>query len=405
MNRIDTPRKTLLEIVTEKHQLIPQIMKELDIECWITFVRETAASPDPVQNLVIGGDVVWESAFIFYLKDIYTKIAIVGNFDADAEKNKGIWNEVIDYTQGITDVLQNKLKELNPKNIALNYSDDDVMSDGLTHGMYVKLSNILSDHSERFISARDLIQRIRSRKTATEISLIREAAILTEEINFTSSKQFKENLSEIKIQQIFHQSMDSHGVAESWQRSSCPAVDAGPEKVFGHVGPSEQIIKKGHTLHNDFGVLLNGYCSDIQRMWYFGKENEIPEELTHAFNAVRDALFKASEFIKPGVTGNQVDTIARNHVIQEGYEEYQHALGHQVGTKAHDGGVLLGPLWEKYGELPNGEVEEGNVFTLELYVTTKNYGMVSLEEMILVTKDGCDFIVPRQEKWICVDLN
>lgn len=80
------------------------------------------------------------------------------------------------------------------------------------------------------------------------------------------------------------------------------------------------------------------------------------------------------------------------------------AWGHQVGTKAHDGGVLLAPLWERYTILPKGEVEENNIFTLELYVKTKNYGWVSLEEDIVVTSDGCRFLVPRQEEWICVDI-
>ncbi len=85
-----------------------------------------------------------------------------------------------------------------------------------------------------------------------------------------------------------------------------------------------------------------------------------------------------------------------------GYEEFPHALGHQVGTKAHDGGTLLGPFWEKYGSLPDGQVNIGNVFAIELGVKTQNYGMVSLEENILVTKEGREFIVPRQNNWILI---
>ncbi|MCH8906301.1 MAG: aminopeptidase P family protein [Candidatus Heimdallarchaeota archaeon] len=404
MNKVKTPKDVLLSIVSEKHELVSAVMSELGIECWITFVRETDANPDPVQNLVIGGEIVWESAFIFFKKHEFKKIAIVGNFDADAEKNKSVWDEVIDYTEGITAVLREKITELNPKNIALNYSDDDVMADGLSHGMFVKLSSILKDFADRFMSSRNLVQKVRSRKTATEIELITSAAVLTEKINHTMTTKFTRDMTEKEIQIMFHQIMDTEGVAESWQRNSCPAVDAGPDKQFGHVGPSQYKIKNGHSLHNDFGVKLHGYCSDIQRMWFFGKDEEIPLELLHAFKTVREAIFKASKYIKPGVTGNSVDKVARNHVISQGYEPYQHALGHQIGTKAHDGGVLLGPLWEKYGELPNGLVEAGNIFTLELYVATKSYGMVSLEEMILVTDTGCEFIVPRQEKWICVEL-
>jgi Xaa-Pro aminopeptidase len=137
-------------------------------------------------------------------------------------------------------------------------------------------------------------------------------------------------------------------------------------------------------------------------MWFFGAKNEIPEELMHAFETVHQAILKASNYIKPGVTGHSVDKVARDYVVSQGYEEYAHALGHQIGTQAHDGGVLLGPLWERYGDTPKGLVEEGNVFTLELHVKTKTYGTVSLEENILVTKGGCEFLIPPQEKFILV---
>ena len=63
---------------------------------------------------------------------------------------------------------------------------------------------------------------------------------------------------------------------------------------------------------------------------------------------------------------------------------------------------MLGPYWEKYGKSPSGKLEPGNVFTLELYVETKNYGQVSLEEDIVVTKDGCRFLSKPQKKIRCV---
>ena len=101
--------------------------------------------------------------------------------------------------------------------------------------------------------------------------------------------------------------------------------------------------------------------------------------------------------------GVDVDTFARDFVKERGYEEYQHALGHQLGLQAHDGGTLLGPLWERYGNTPNGILEPNNVFTLELYVTTENYGQVSVEEDIVITKDGCKFLSTPQRELRCID--
>jgi len=278
------------------------------------------------------------------------------------------------------------------------------MADGLSHGMYLKISKILENRKDSFVSADPIIANIRSRKTKTEIELLTKTAELTEEINIAIAKKFEIGMSEITIQNMFHEQMNSLEVSESWERTGCPAVDAGPEKAFGHIGPSELIIKKGHTLHNDFGVRLHGYCSDIQRMWFFGNKDEIPDEIQHAFNTVRDAIIKASEYIRPGRKGHEVDQIARDHVVANGYDEYGHGLGHQVGTEAHDGGMILGPLWERYGKSGEGIVQKDYVFTLELHVRTKNYGYMSLEEMIVITEDGCRFLIPRQEELICLEI-
>ena len=402
MSQAKTPTELRLAIIREKHNQLPSIIKENKVACWLIFIRETSANPDPIMDLVIGGDVVWESAFIFnYNETGFSKTAIVGNYDAPAERKKEIWDEVIPYKEGIADTLREYIEAVNPQNIALNYSEDDVVSDGLSHGMFLKISKILTDKSERFISATPIIRAVRGRKTKTEIKLVAEACKLTEEINRTITSKLKVGLSEPEIQKMYHDEMDNLGVIEAWQRVSCPAIDAGPDKEIGHVGPSPQYsIKQGHTLHNDFGIKLQGYCSDLQRMWFFGMDP--PTELIHAFETVRDAILKAADFIKPGVTGYSVDKIARDYVISRGYEEYAHALGHQVGTEAHDGGVILGPLWERYGDTPKGLVEESNIFTLELNVKTKNYGTVSLEENIVVTKDGCEFLVPPQEKFILI---
>jgi Xaa-Pro aminopeptidase len=405
VNKYNTPHDVLLEIVREKHRMLSTLMQEVGIDCWLVFLRETASAPDPVQNLVIGGDVVWDSAFIFRLEnDKVSKIAIVGDFDADAERAKELWDEVITYTEGITDILSRTMETINSNKIALNYSEDDVMSDGLNHGQFIKLSKILSNLTGKFTEATPIIQKLRSRKTETELKLIKASTEMAEDINRKMTSKLALGITEIEIQNMYHAEMDSLGVIESWERTGCPAIDAGPDKVFGHVGPTELKIQEGGTMHNDFGVQLHGYCSDIQRMWYFGKREEIPEELIHAFNTVYGAISAAANGIKPGTRGHEIDALSRAHVVNNGYEEYKTAVGHSVGMKAHDGGTLLGPLWERYGELPNGIIEKDNVFTLELYVTTKNHGMVSLEEMIRVTDDGCEFIIPRQEEFICVDL-
>jgi Xaa-Pro aminopeptidase len=83
-------------------------------------------------------------------------------------------------------------------------------------------------------------------------------------------------------------------------------------------------------------------------------------------------------------------------IIKAGYPEYQHATGHQLGRTSHDGSTVLGPRWERYGQTPYGVVEAGNVFTLELGVCVPNRGYVSLEEDVLVTPRGIEWLTTPQ---------
>ena len=380
-----------------------EILQELDLDVWLIWVRETAQMADPVLKLVLGSDLVWQSALIFTKND--EKIAIVGNFDADGIEDLKLFDRVIPYTQSIQEVLLEELERIKPHQIALNYSRNDVASDGLTVGMRTLLEEYLkgTPYLERFMSAEPLIGKLRGRKIKAEISRIQKAIEITEQIFLDAAEYLRVGLTEQQIHEFFLERMKEYGVTSAWEAERNPAVDAGPNKQFGHAGPTENKTKAGHLLHFDFGVNYQGFCSDIQRMFFFGEERGIPEEIQTAFATVRDAISTASQFIKPGRLGHEVDAITRDFIQERGYEEYQHALGHQVGRNVHDGGTLLAPLWDRYGESPRGVVEVGNVFTLELYVTTENFGQVSLEENIVVTKTGCKFLSTPQRELVCIN--
>jgi Xaa-Pro aminopeptidase len=252
------------------------------------------------------------------------------------------------------------------------------------------------------VSAERIIGRLRGRKSPTEVARIERAVEITEQILAELVPTLRPGQRETAIHEWIHERMRALGVTPAWQAGSDPAVDAGPDKAFGHGAPSALETRRGHLLHFDFGVRWQGYCSDLQRMMFFGPRDEIPEEVLHAFAAVRDTIKEAHAALRPGVVGKDVDEIARSFIRQRGYPAYAHALGHQVGRQAHDGGTLLGPSWERYGSAPMGVVEAGNVFTLELGVPTEHYGSVSLEEDVLVTEKGCRFLSAPQEEIICI---
>lgn len=386
----------------EKSKQACTILAEMDLDAWLVWVRETSQMADPVLKLILGADLVWQSALLYTKKG--EKIAIVGSLDADGIKSKSIFDTVLTYDKSITEVLISELDRINPQEIAINYSMNDVSADGLSVGMYKILQNYLerSKHRDKLVSAEKFIGKLRGRKTSSELERIQTAVRITEDIFREIQDELKVGLTERRIYNRMHQMMAERGVTSAWHPDHNPAVDAGPNKEFGHSGPTNNRTKEGHLLHFDFGVKFHGYCSDIQRMFFFGHPHDIPDEVNDAFETVRDAIQGAADFVKPGVTGNEVDALARNFVRDRGYEEYRHALGHQLGRLAHDGGTLLGPYWEKYGDSPSGQLETGNVFTLELYVTTKHFGQVSLEEDIVVTKEGCKFLSTPQKQLICI---
>lgn len=115
-----------------------------------------------------------------------------------------------------------------------------------------------------------------------------------------------------------------------------------------------------------------------------------------ATEAVVGAITAGSQALKPGVEGWQVDDVARSYLVAQGYPEYLHAFGHQVGRVAHDGGAILGPKWERYGQTPFKKIEEGEVYTLELGVTVEGRGYLGIEEMVRVTASGVEWLTSRQ---------
>src|SRR5215218_7667777 len=128
-------------LVHEKADQAQALLAETALDCWLIFARETGVRPDPGVELVVGSDVTWDSAFLFGAGG--QRIAIVGRYDAPEIRAGGVFAEVIGYDEGISEPLLRTLGQLDPKRIGLNYSSDDTTADGLTHGMWLLLNDIL----------------------------------------------------------------------------------------------------------------------------------------------------------------------------------------------------------------------------------------------------------------------
>jgi len=392
------------KLIREKIDQAVAILKEQNIDAWMTFVRETSMSPDPSLDLILGMDMVWQSAFII-AKD-NQRIALIGHHDAENVKAVDAYTRIIPYVQGIRDNLVNALVELDPNKLALNYSEDDVAADGLGHGLMLTLQHYLNDTDieKRLVSSEAIIGALRGRKSATEIKRIKAAIAKTQQIFTQVGEHILPGKSEADIAAYTHSLLRPDGLATAWDKEYCPAVNAGPESPAGHGGPQAKYkVKPGMLIHMDFGVKLNDYCADLQRMWYVRKDKSepLPGKVARAFEAAHRALLAGFYALKPGVEGWQVDQAARDTLTAAGYPEYQHAFGHHLGRMAHDGSTVLGPRWERYGRTPYGIVEVGNVFAIELGVEVKGYGYMGLEENVQVTGKGAKWLSEVQtEVWL-----
>jgi Xaa-Pro aminopeptidase len=392
-------------LIREKVAQATEILNEFDVDLWLTFARETPLSPDPALELILGMDVTWHSALLVSRSGRHT--ALVGYFDAENVRNVGAYDEVIAYHEGVGEPLRQALAQLDPRHIAINYSVSDVAADGLSHGMYLVLQDLLADtpYADRLMSAEQINGALRGRKSPREIARIRQAVATTEGL-FDDVEAFAQpGMTQREIAMFVHERIAALGLGYAWDKPYDPIVTCGPDSAIGHAAPGNVVLERGHTLHMDLGVKQDDYCSDLQRMWYVldEGEREAPDEVQRAFDVVRGAIEAGRAALRPGVPGWQVDKAARDYVVAHGYSEFMHGLGHLLGRTAHDGATVLAPRWERYQGVCDMPVEAGNVFTLELHVAVPNRGIVSLEEDVLVTTDGVEYLSNPQRQLRYID--
>lgn len=392
------------DIVQEKALQAVQVLKEKNVDAWLTFVRETSHTKDPCMELTIGVELTWHSAFI--ITSTGDRIAIVGRFDRENVELTGAYQQVISYDESIRKPLVEVLTRLNPACIAINYSENDPAADGLTHGMWATLFRLLegTPFSARFISAEDIIAALRGRKSPAEVARLKAAIATTDRIIDDLTQSLKPGQTELDLRDLVRERMAAYQVEPAWALDYCPIFSAGPDSPVGHAAPGPHKTARGQLLQMDFGIRQSGYCSDIQRMWYFLDEGETqpPADVQRAFDAVRASIQAAAKALRPGALGWEVDQAARSALVRAGYSEYAHATGHQLGRSSHDGATTLGPRWERYGQTPYGLIEEGNVFTLELGVQVPHRGYVGLEEDVVVTQHGVGWLTKPQTGLILV---
>jgi Xaa-Pro aminopeptidase len=393
-----------MTLIREKTRQAVGLLHEFGLDCWLTFTRESEINGDPVLPFLAPGPVTWHSAFLI-TRDGRSR-AIVGRYDQRTVQDAGAYDDVIAYVTGFKEPFQEFLKALDPRTIAINYSQDSEICDGLTHGLYLTLLEVLGEIglAGRLVSSEKLVSALRERKSAYEIGRIKEAIRHTEEIYRLAAQFVRRGRTEREISAFMLDEVACRKLAPAWGEATCPAVFTGPDTAQAHYGPTGRTVEPGHVLNMDFGVKVDSYCSDMQRTFYVLQDGETvpPADVQKGFDTIRRSVEESKAAMKPGVLGLDIDAVARGIVTVAGYEEFPHALGHQVGRFPHDGTALLGPRWEKYARKPFRPLEPGMVFTIEPRLTVPGKGVVTIEEMVVVTESGADWLSTPQQELILV---
>ena len=391
-----------LALIKAKHRQAADLMTAHGLDCWlIQFARETGLRPDPTGYLV-GMNVTWPSAFL--LRADGRSAAIVATGDQAVAEGLGLWDEVHAYVEGAGAPLRSVLDAWNPQRIGVTWDTSDNFADGITHGMLLELQSLLrgTAHEGRLVSAGPLASEVRARKLPEEVAGIERAVKATEELLDRMERELLQpGVRAADVMREAQRWIDAEGWDFAWERDINPMVEFGPLKgPAGHVPPGEERLEPGQLVHVDVGIVLDGFASDLQRVWYLPKpgESDAPAEVHRAFDAVTAALDVVVETLAPGVRGHAVDAAARSAISGRGYPEPPFAMGHHVGRVAHDGGGVLGPLWERYGDEPNFEIAEGNVFAVETGLEVEGYGMVSLEDEVVVEASGPRYLSRPQRR-------
>ena len=385
-------------MIKEKIKQAAGLLNEFGMGCWITFTRESEINGDPILPFLLPGPVTWHSAIII-TPDGKAR-AIVGRYDRAAVEETGAYDEVFDFVSSFREPFLECMRKIAPNSIAVNYSEGSEICDGLTHGMYLTLQRFLGElgMEGRLVSAEPIVSALRERKSAGELNSMKEAIRHTLEIFALVQNEIVVGRTEQDIAAFMQAEVKHRGLVFAWNPATCPSVFTGPETAEAHYAPTKRAVGPGHLVTMDFGVRVDGYCSDLQRTFYVARSGEagLPEAVRQGFDVLRESIEAAKATMKPGAKGLDVDSAARNLLVAKGYEEYPFALGHQVGRYAHDGTAILGPAWDKYAQKPFKPLEPGMVFTVEPRLTVPGHGIISIEEMVVVTESGAEWLSEPQ---------
>jgi len=247
-----------------------------------------------------------------------------------------------------------------------------------------RLREALPDNVE-LVPAGGIVERLRERKDAEEVARIRAAAELADAAMQRILEEGLAGRTERAVAFALEQEMRRLGA----ERASFDTIVAsGAHGALPHAVPRDVAIPSDCLVTIDWGAELDGYCSDCTRTFALGEPGEHAREV---YELVLRAQLAGLDAVRAGVSGRDADAAARELIEAAGLgEQFGHGLGHGVGLEIHEAPRL--------SRVSDATLAAGHVVTVEPGVYLPGELGVRIEDLVLVTDDGCERLntLPKQ---------
>ena len=247
----------------------------------------------------------------------------------------------------------------------------------------------LTEGGLELVPTTGLVEGLRAVKDDVELAAVRRAGELSDEVFTALANERFTGRTERELAWWIERSFREAGAEAT---SFHPAVAAGANAAAPHADPGERVLERGTLVIVDAGCTVDGYCSDCTRTFSTG---DPPQRLLDAYELCLEAQLAGLAAVRPGVSGRDADAASRGPIEEAGLgSAYGHGLGHGVGIEVHEAPVLRP---ESHDVL-----EPGNVVTVEPGIYLPGEGGVRIEDLVLVTADGCERLTKFPKELVTV---
>jgi Xaa-Pro aminopeptidase len=238
-----------------------------------------------------------------------------------------------------------------------------------------------------WVEVEDAVTPLREAKTKEEVEKVRVAAAITDQAMEQVPLILRPGMTERELAwklEVLMREAGADGMA-------FPIIVAsGPNGAMAHHTPSDRQLQVGEPLIVDMGAMINGYNGDLTRSFFIGSEPD--QRFDEIYSIVLEAQVAAINGIKAGIMGDAADSLARDIISDAGYgEEFGHSLGHGVGLDIHEG-----PRLSKLAV--DQPIPDGSTVTIEPGIYIPGWGGIRIEDLLLVTESGCEYVSHCEKK-------